>query len=167
MSRRTMLSSLLVPFIWLTLTSPVGAQQSKKAKLTKPGTFQVKVNKGLVSLDANEAPVAKIFEEMGKQAGITVDSNIGPEEKITIQFDQTPLEDAMKQLAKNVSFSYAQDSNNKNIRITKVVVLAEEKQSAPALKRPEASPSKKAENPPPEPFKFEFDPSKFTEKKTR
>jgi type II secretory pathway component GspD/PulD (secretin) len=166
MTKKTVYSILLVPFIWLALTSPVGAQQSQKAK-AQPGTFQMKVNKGLVSLEANEAPVAKIFEEIGKQAGIVVDSNIGPEEKITIQFDQTPLEEAMKRLAKNVSFSYAQDSNKKNPRITKVVVLAEGKQSAPALKRPEAPPSKKAEGPAPEPFKFEFDPSKFMEKKSR
>jgi type II secretory pathway component GspD/PulD (secretin) len=158
---------LLVPFIWLTLTSAFGAQQSQKAKAQDPGSFVVKFSKGNLSVDANEASLNKVFEEIGKQAGITVDSNIGPEEKITIKFEQTPLEDTMKQLAKNVSFSYAQDSNNKNPRITKVVVLAEGTQSAPALKRADAPPSKKAEAPPPEPFKFEFDPSKFTEKTKR
>lgn len=168
MTRETIHLKLLILSILLMFSGAADAQQSQPGK-TKPGTFQVKVNKGLVSLEANEASVAKIFEEIGKQAGITVDSNIAPDEKISIQFDRIPLEDAMKRLAKNVSFSYAQDSNTKNTRISKVVVLAEGRQSAVRLKQPEAPPqsSKKAEGPPPEPFKFEFDPSKFTEKEKR
>jgi type II secretory pathway component GspD/PulD (secretin) len=152
---------------WL-LGTAQPAEKSGVAK-TQPGNFQVRVSEGYLSVVADEAPVAKILEEIGKQARITVNSRIGPEEKITIRFDQTPLEDAIKQLAKNVTFFYAQDSNNKNPRITKIVVLAERKKGEPALNRPEAPPqsSKKAESPPqPEPFKFEFDPGKFAEKQT-
>lgn len=73
----------------------------------------------------------------------------------------------MKQLAKNVSFAYDQDSNTKNIRITKVIVLAVGKQSAVRRNRAEAPPqsSKKAEGPPADPFKFEFDPAQLEKRK--
>lgn len=167
MIKKTIASGLFLVCASLLFAGATPGQQSGAVK-SKPGAFQVKVNKGLVALDADDAPVAKIFEEIGKQAGIVVESGIGPEERVTLKFDETPLEDAIKKLSKNVTFFYAQDANNKNPRITKVVVLAEGKQSAPGLKRPEAPPqSKKAEGPPPEPFKFEFDPSKFTDKEKR
>jgi len=166
MARETLHFTLLPSLLLLVLAGVLEAQQVGTAK-TQSGSFQVEFSKGHLSVRANEAPIGKILEDIGSQAGITINSSIGPEEKITIQFDQTPLEDGIKQLAKNVTFFYAEDSNNKNPRITKVVVLAEGKKRPPALNHPEAPPqsSKKAENPAQaEPFKFEFDPGKFAEK---
>ena len=166
MTRETLHFTLLLSLLLLVLAEVLEAQQVGTAK-TQSGSFQVKFSKGYLSVQANEAPVGKILEDIGRQAGITINSSIGAEEKITIQLDQTPLEDGIKQLAKNVTFFYAEDSNNKNPRITKVVVLAEVKKGAPALNYREAPPqsSKKAENAAePESFKFEFDPTKFVGK---
>src|SRR3990170_7932414 len=105
-----MLATLFL--VWIATVAQ--AAEKPGATNTQPGDFQVKFSKGKLSVHANEAPIAKVFEEVGKQAAITVDSGISPEEKITIKFDIVPLEDAIKQLAKNVSFAYAQDSNKKN-----------------------------------------------------
>ena len=155
---------LFATFMLLAVAHPITAQQSEGAK-TQPGKFQMTVSKGYVSLEANEASLAKIFEEIGKQAAITIESGIGPEEKITIKFDNVPVEDAITQLAKNVSFIYAQDPKTKSTRIARVVVLPEGKDVAGRVKPPVEV--VKTKEPAPEPFKFEFDPSKFSEKEKR
>jgi hypothetical protein len=153
---------------WL-LTTQIAFAQSEKPTLKsqKPGTFRLKVTEGHLSLEANQAPLAKIFEEIGKQAKIAVDSDIGPEEKVTIQLDRVALEDAVKQLAKNVTIFYAEDPKRKTTRIARLVVLSEGGKQAPQFERTKglSKPVKAAEPAPqPEPFKFEFDPAKFVEK---
>ena len=56
----------------------------------------MKVSHGYLSLEATEAPLVQIFQEIGKQAKITIDSNIGPEEKVTIHLDRVPLEEGIR-----------------------------------------------------------------------
>ena len=90
-----------------------------------PGTFEVKVSQGYLSLEANETPLVQIFQEIGKQAKIPFDSNIGQEEKVTIRLERVPLEDGIKQLAKNVIVFYAENPKDKTSRISRVVVLSE------------------------------------------
>src|SRR5712692_6266430 len=133
MTRKKMYSILLVPFIWLTLTSAVAAQQSEKTKPQQSGSFVVKLAKGNLSIDASEAPLTKVFEEIAKQAAIVIESGIGPEEKITIKFDGVPMEDALKRLSKNVTIFYARDAKDKSPRIARVVVLSEGKNVAERL----------------------------------
>ncbi len=96
----------------------------------------MKVSQGNLSLDANQAPLVQIFQEIGKQAKIIFDSNIGPEEKITIHLDRVPLEEGIKQLAKNVTVFYTENPKDKTRRITSVVVLAEGKGVSGRPKRP-------------------------------
>jgi hypothetical protein len=164
----TVVSVVAVFLGWLVSTQVAFAQSEKPAlKSQRPGTFQLKITEGRLSLEANQAPLAKIFEEIAKQAKITVDSDIGPEEKVTIQLDRVALEDAVKQLAKNVTIFYAEDPKRKTTRIARLVVLSEGGKQAPQLERPKglSKPVKAAEPAPqPEPFKFEFDPAKFVEK---
>ena len=168
------------------LACTIGIAHSAE-KLGKPttlprGMFQAKVTKDYLTLEANEAPLAKVFEEIGKQAGIIIDSNLSPEEKITIQLNHVALDEALNRLAKNITILYAQVPNDKGRRITRVVVLGEG--TKPPPKRTEASieestktivpapqqpPAKRVEPPPqsskteatprPPPFKFEFDPA--------
>ena len=148
------------------------AEQPRPAKSQPPGTFQVKVSKDTLSLEANQAPLLQIFQEIGKQAKIAFDSNIGPEEKITIHLDQVPLEEGIRQVAKNATVFYAENPKDKTRRITRVVVLAEgvsgqAKESSQPDKVKEAAPQAttiKKPAPQPEPFKFEFDPAKSAEK---
>ena len=150
------------------------AEQSRTAKSRPPGTFQVKVSKDHLSLEANQAPLLQIFQEIGKQAKITFDSNIGRDERITIHLDQVPLEEGIKQIAKNATLFYAENPKDKTRRITRVVVLAEgsgisgqDKGSSQVEKVKDAAPEAtiiKKPAPQPEPFKFEFDPAKSVEK---
>jgi hypothetical protein len=146
------------------------AQAAQQPTVKDPGeSFQVKFSEGYLSVSAYHAPLVKIFEEIRKQAGIAVDGSIGPEETITIQFERVVLEEALKRLAKNISIVYTQSPKDKTPRIVKIVVLPE-KQKAPPPARVEApTKSSKTSEPSaqPEPFKFEFDPTKSVEKKPR
>jgi hypothetical protein len=148
--------------------------QSTPASDAISGTFQVKVSQGYLSLEATEAPLAKIFQEIGKQAKITFDTNLGPEEKVTIRLVRVPLEDGIRQLAKNVSVFYTENPKDKTRRISRVVVVSEGKESVPVqtkaspqpekVKEPAPQAATKKPAPQPEPFKFEFDPREFAEK---
>ena len=138
-----------------------------------PGTFEVKVSQGYLSLEATEAPLVQIFQEIGKQGKITFDSNIGPEEKVTIHLERVRLEEGIKQLAKNVTVFYTENPNDKSRRISRVVVLSEGsgvsgQAKAPSqlekVKEPAPQAATKKSAPQPEPFKFEFDPRRFAEK---
>ena len=103
------------------------AEQSKKIETRPTGTFQVNVSGGYLSLVAERAPLAQIFEEIGKQARITIETNIGPEEKITKHLDRVPFEDGIRQLAKNVSVFYVQHAKTNARHIARVVALSEVK----------------------------------------
>jgi hypothetical protein len=173
MTRETLPLSLLVVLLLLVF-STVEAQKVGIAK-TQSEKFQVKVSDGFLFLEANEAPLVQIFGEIGKQAKIAVDTSIGSEEKITIRLDRVPLEDGIRQLAKNVSVFYAQDPRSNTRRIARVVVLSEAggltgQTKAPSkpekVNEPAAKPEKVTKpQQQPEPFKFEFDPRKAAEKK--
>jgi hypothetical protein len=130
----------LVLFFWWILLAQ-SAEQPKKIEPAPTGAFQVNVSDGYLSLVANQAPLVQVFEEIGKQARITIQTNIGPEEKITKHLDRVPLEDGIRQLGKNVSVFYAQDANTKARHIVRVVVLSEVKGTA------RASPAKPASQP--------------------
>jgi hypothetical protein len=131
----------VVLFFWWILLAQ-SAEQPKKNEPHPTGAFQVDVSDGYLSLVANQAPLAQVFEEIGKQARITIQTNIGPEEKITKHLDRVPLEDGIRQLGKNVSVFYAQDANTKARHIARVVVLSEVKgMTSPA--KPASQPEKK------------------------
>jgi hypothetical protein len=143
------------------------AQAAQRPTVKDPGeSFQVKFNEGYLSVNAYHAPLVKIFDEIGKQAGIAVDGSIGPEETITIQFERVVLEEGLKRLAKNISIVYTQTPKDKTPRIVKIVILPEKQKPPPARVEAPTKPSKTGEpSPQPEPFKFEFDPTKSVEKK--
>jgi hypothetical protein len=150
------------------------AQSAQSTPASDPisGSFQVKVNEGYLSLAATGAPLVQIFREIGKQAKITFDTNLGPEEKVTIRLERVPLEDGIRQLAKNVSVFYTENTKDKTRRISRVVVVSEGKESVPVqtktspqpekVKEPAPQAATKKPAPQPEPFKFEFDPGKFS-----
>jgi hypothetical protein len=150
-------------FLALMTTLALAAQQP----VTDLGdSFQVKFSEGYLSVNAYYDPLVKIFDEIRKQIGIAVDGSIGPEERITIQFERVVLEEGLKRLAKNISFVYTQTPKDKTPRIVKIVILPENQKPPPARVDAPTKSSKTGEpSPQPEPFKLEFDPTKSVEKK--
>ncbi len=150
------------------MTAEIGVAQSEKStpETQEPGTFRLTVVEGYLSLEAKEASVAKIFEEVGRQMGIAVDIRIGSEEKITIEFDKLPLEDLINRLGKNTSYWYVKDSLAQG-GISKLVLLPNGKGIlAPSPSATEITVGKNKKSPQPEPFKFEFDPSETMKKES-
>jgi hypothetical protein len=156
--------------ILATLLTAVIFRAGDAAELVKPeprptGIFQVNVTQGFLWLNAEQAPLAQVLREIGRQGGIDVETNIGPEQTITARLDRVPLEDGIRQLATNVSVFYAQGGNAQNQRIAKIVVLSE---GSGVASRPNVAPeppsrkpvpdASKADKPQPQPFKFQLDP---------
>jgi hypothetical protein len=154
-------------FLLCLLLGGVALAQSTKRALPAgqaPGTFEVKVSQGYLSLEATEAPLVQIFQEIGKQGKIIFDSNIGPDERISTHLDRVPLEEGIKQLAKNVTVFYTENPKDKSRRISRVVVLSEGSGVSGQAKASSQPVKVSKPAPQPEPFKFEFDPGKFGEK---
>ena len=136
------------------MTAEIAVAQSVRStsEAQEVGAFRLRVTEGYVSLEAQEASVAKVFEEIGRQMGIEVDIHLGSEEKITIQLDRVPVEEALKRLAENVAIFYTKGPKEPTSRISKVGVYS--RGQGAAKKEPGGS----------EPFKFIFDPAKFLQK---
>jgi hypothetical protein len=125
------------------------------------------IKKGLISLDAKNASLKEITEEIGRKMDIEVDAQIGEEESVTEKFERLTLEDALDRLSAN--YAYLLDSEKKKGKIKKIVLLSKGSEGKEMVVSKPAPPSQsqhgeeKAEQAEerPEPFKFEFDPSKY------
>ena len=69
---------VVVLFFWWVLLAQT-AEQPKKIESPPARAFQIHVSDGYLSVVADQAPLAQVLEEIGKQARITIQTNIGPE----------------------------------------------------------------------------------------
>ena len=158
-------------FLTWNLTLAFAAEPRRTSSTQLAGTIQLKVSNGYLSLEANQAPLVQVFEEIARQARIAIHSNIAPEEKITIRLNGVPLEDGIRQLANNESVFYTENPTDKTRRIERVVVLStgsgvlgQTKVSSQAEKGDQPVPQQaEGSKPVPESFKFELDPRKVGE----
>jgi hypothetical protein len=136
------------------------ASSSGVAPLT-PGVFRLTVTGTDLSLEANEASVVAIFQEIGRQTGIPMAIDLGVDETVTTKFARIPLADALKRIAKNVAVVTSPGSHVSPHRIAKVYVFATGQSGSPQVGRTH-TPSTAEATPKatrPEPFRFTFDPS--------
>ena len=127
-----------------------------------PGTFQATVTEGTLSLTANDASVAAIFREIGRQTEIDMAIAIGGSETLTTQFARVPLAEALPRLWKNVAIVTAQGSQVPSHRIAKVYVFATGQSRSPLAETGRTPPTQASE-----PFRFTFDPSKHMKTPTK
>jgi hypothetical protein len=132
-----------------------------------PGTFHVTATEHELSLEANDAPVATIFAEIGRQTGIPMVVHNGVHETITIALDRVPLYEALTRLAKNIVIRTAQGPSAPPRRIAQVYVLAPGQARPPEVDshptQPEA-PGTTDTATRPAPFQFTFDPSQHMQR---
>ena len=106
----------------------------------------------------------RILEDIGQKMNIEVFARVPAEDKITLQFANLTLEEALKKSKTN--YAIVTDSKDKNGNIKRIVVVPERQQANLFLKdvkkgEPKVNKGVAEENPSnTEPFKFEFDPSK-------
>lgn len=154
----------------LHLTLPAALSGIESNQITneiseKKGKYELSIKDNLITLNAEDAYLKKILEDIGQKMNIEVFARIPAEDKITIRFANLTLEEALKKFRTN--YALVTDSKDKDGNIKRIVVVPQGQQANLYLKDfekvesevkkgiTEEKPSK------PEPFKFEFDPSKY------
>lgn len=95
------------------------AQNPATAKV-KPA-FLLTVQDNLISLKATDASLIEVLEEIGRRIKIEVVAPLREQEKVTTEFNQLPLEEAIKKLTPNYSHAMVSDEGGK--KISKVIIL--------------------------------------------
>lgn len=175
---------LILVFLLLCPANVLGqkTEANINVTMTKKGNFVLSVENDRLSLKGQEASLQAIIAEIGQKMGIEVIGEISSQEKITAEFHNLPLEQALHRLSPN--YGYQVNSKSGDTAITKIFVLPRgrindvvqfepqsgEPRNDPSLPNAEqgieaasSSENAKEEDEPqrPEPFKFEFDPSAF------
>jgi len=131
----------------------------------KKGKYELSIKNNLITLNAEDAFLKKILEDIGQRMNIEVFARIPAEDKITIRFANLTLEEALKKFKTN--YALVTDSKGKNGNVKRIVVVPEGQQANLILKNfKKVEPKGKKDiggekTSKPEPFKFEFDPSKY------
>ena len=157
-----------------------GLEISTQKPAASSGNFVLTVEANRLSLEAQDASLRAILEEIGRKMQIEVLGEIPAQETITAKFRNLPLEQALHRLSSN--FGYQMKSEEGAQEISKIFILPKGTGPANAISTmEEVGPGKEIvtsnsdhviqagrakeneadqEKPTrPAPFKFEFDPS--------
>ncbi len=156
---------ILLPFVLIPSVLFGGEDEKKvEGKSESKASIVLTIKDEIVSLKAKDASLKEIIEEIGRKMKIEVIANITEEEKVTLKFDRLSIADALEKLTTN--YGYVMDSEKKEKKITKIIVLPKGQKTASSrttTKQTRIQEEEKKEVKRPEPFKFEFDPSEFME----
>ncbi len=152
------MSLLLIPTILF------GKEVDEKTNGDSKGkaNFDLRIKDDLIFLNAIDASLKEIMEEIGSSMKIDVIGNILIEEKISVEFDRLSLKDALEKLS--ASYGYVMDAEKGEKQITKIIVLPKGKEASPlrfTAKDSEIQEREGKESKRPEPIKFEFDSLEF------
>lgn len=156
------------------------AERSPKGKTAAKADFVLTVIDNSISLNAKDASLKEILEEIGRRMSIEVLALLPEQEKITTEFEKLPVEEAIERLIRN--YPHLILSQEGDSRITRIIALQKSGNATPSkLVMQEAETRKedtsvklesqtreeaiRKQSPPPEPFKFEFDPSRYGTKR--
>ncbi len=125
-----------------------------EGKSEEKAGFELTVKDDLISLSAEDASLRGIIEELGSSMKIDVIGNIPEGEKISVNFNNLSLAEALDKLSSN--YGYVIDSGKEENKIAKMIILPKGKESR--IQEIESTTPVKHE-----PFKFEFDPTEYME----
>jgi hypothetical protein len=108
-----------------------------------------------VSVQAREASLLAILQALGKQAGFVVTSNLTNDPRVTLDFTNQPLRQAVQRLTEGTDAvaEFGEQADGLKRLILLSGDRAETLPEKPATPAPSERPDPKA------PFQFEFDPS--------
>jgi hypothetical protein len=174
MKRLLNIALLLLPLLLTSVTFGGEADGRSKGNPAAKADFVLTVKGNLISLDAKNASLKAVLEEIGRRMSIEVLALLPEQEKITTEFEAVPLEEAIERLVRNYPhLIVSQEGDRKITRIIALQKSGDPVQSQPAVKGPEKpiklesrmrEEAAKKESPPPEPFRFQFDPSQYGQK---
>ena len=159
---------VLMPLLMLSYDVFAEKMDTESQKeLESNSNYTLEVDKDLISLSARDASLKEILEDIGKRMKIDVVTEISDEERVSVKFSKIPIHEAIKRMSAN--YVYLTDSEGEKGKISKIVVLPKGKGKGKALKSNSSSLKSgehaKKEKSAPEPFKFQFDPSKYLKEK--
>ena len=121
-----------------------------------------------ISLEATEASVKAIVEQIGRELEFQVDAYVTEDENVTTHFDSLDIEQAIKKLSDNYALFHEEGSG----KITRIAIYPIGEDPSKFLSKhitPDVNSGKEASESSqptqPGPFKFEFDPNATTEVK--
>src|SRR5262249_44370491 len=121
--RRLMYVSTLL--ISLALTLYGGSLCAQGAEPTPPVPLDVKIERGTLTVNVHNAPLAQVLRVIGERAGIQVTVRGDVSGPVTQSFAGVPLDDGIKRLTQGYSLVliHAAAGKSKAARLTRVWVL--------------------------------------------
>jgi hypothetical protein len=124
-----------------------------------PGTFRLEVTDDQrISLDAREAPLGAILEELGRRIDARVETGNQADALVDTRFSKLPVTDALKRLGA----SFVVVGDGADARITRIILIPEGADAGPPAATARDTESG-TESPSGASFQFEFDPSNVPE----
>ena len=153
-------------FVWLLPLPLWGAEQQHPAAAeTRQGADFVLTRQGdRFSLSAQHASLRDIVKTLGTMLAIEVVARIPRATTVTLDFAELSLQDTLQRLRTFANIVYLTETIQPASKITKIIVLPI--QGAQSITPPTVPSGIESPPPPwapPEPFKFEFDPSTHRE----
>jgi len=163
------LLGLLLLTLFLLPAALFGEEAQKEAgEKVKPQTdFVLTIQDNLLSLDAQQASLQEILDEIGRRMHLEVEAQIPAQEKITLAFERLSLEEALQRFGDYTNYVYVKGAEKEPGQISKIMIFPKRETTVPSSPPALDAEVKKGASkvaPRPEPFKFEFDPSQHEEK---
>jgi hypothetical protein len=163
----------LLVFWLITAGDLVGGEAARNAPgPSEPNArFVLTVDESLVSLQATDASIKEVIEEIGRRMNIEVVARLPAEERMTLAFDRLPIAEAIRRFGKHVNYLVLEDGARKSGKITKIMVFSKREGAAPPS--PAVRPTERMARPEPirrdrtvpeeapqaSPFTFELNPA--------
>ncbi len=134
--------------------------QDAQAEETTPSSISVHIERGLLSVDARNAPLGEVLEAIAKQANFQLDTKGDLDIPVTWSFANVPVDEGVQRLLHNVSsvMIYAQSKNGGPAALAKVTTFrrkvdpaANSVQVARTIPPPQTQKATKVEEPQHEP----------------
>jgi hypothetical protein len=156
---RWMLTLTMLP-LCLILSLRVGAEVAPNPATPQvlSSSFVLTVHERALSLQAEDASLRAIMEELGRQTRIDVQVHLSVDTRVTLAFAQLPLAEAIEHLRRYASIVY--QTRQAHGDIIRIIVFPRGLGDSTALGMP-ASNTSDAAGAESKPFQFDFDPSKY------
>jgi len=137
------------------VSTPIETFAEQPSKQAGAEGFDLSTDQGTLSLKATNAPLKAILEQIGVELNIQVDAQVADDETVTDEFQDLPVDEALRRLAPNYAILTGQDDE----KITKIVIMPEGEVADTTVERQQKPVDDRKSRGGSEPFKFEFDPS--------
>ena len=102
--------------------TPVSVPAQGRGESIRPHVQRVEVSHGLVTVNVRDASLSQVLEEIARQTDLTIGGLDSIADRITIQFDQLSLTDALEVLLDERSYALAyaleiRDKSRENVRV--------------------------------------------------